>query len=366
MLDDEDVQALLSQFPEVDFAFAYGSGVVSQGGYDYSAQVAKSKLPMIDLVLAVDDPIKWHLENLKINRSHYSPLIPLWMFPSPILKSRVIAAIQNWGAAGFWYNAIVPCNIKRYPGRQMKYGVISRRRLIEDLTQWTSLYAAGRLHKPVRVLRNHPEVASAMNENWEYAVRASLLLLPKTFTELDLFNWIVSLSYMGDPRMLLGENPNKINNLVKPVLPLYRQLYTNVLTSMVENRILTMSKPDLKLSNLFKSDATELVEFTQNIDETSQWNLYNQLPITIKDMLYISTTSPAPPKTTYTVPQTRNVAVPLRQLPSRLPPKATSLRSVLGGIVFSSASTQSIKGLITSGISKSGSYIWAKISKRFK
>ncbi len=36
MLSDEDNLELLSKFPNVEFAFTYGSGAVQQGGYDYS------------------------------------------------------------------------------------------------------------------------------------------------------------------------------------------------------------------------------------------------------------------------------------------------------------------------------------------
>lgn len=47
---------ILQHFPVVDFAFAYGSGAVQQGGYDYSS--SSTELPMIDVIFAVDDPIK--------------------------------------------------------------------------------------------------------------------------------------------------------------------------------------------------------------------------------------------------------------------------------------------------------------------
>jgi hypothetical protein len=35
-------------------------------------------------------------------------------------------------------------------GAMVKYGVVSTRSVLHDLHSWSSLYVAGRLHKPVR------------------------------------------------------------------------------------------------------------------------------------------------------------------------------------------------------------------------
>jgi hypothetical protein len=69
MLSDEDASLLLATFPEVDYAFAYGSGAIKQGGYDYSHSSPPSPAastatyvpgsgpepPMLDFILAVED-----------------------------------------------------------------------------------------------------------------------------------------------------------------------------------------------------------------------------------------------------------------------------------------------------------------------
>lgn len=82
---------LLSHFPPVDFAFAYGSGVVQQEDYmDISSNTGKknfSDLPMLDLVFAVSDPVAWHRENMEKNPHHYSGL--------RFLGPNVIAKIQG-------------------------------------------------------------------------------------------------------------------------------------------------------------------------------------------------------------------------------------------------------------------------------
>ena len=48
-----NLERLLKNFPEVDFAMGYGSGVFEQEGYDYQAK----NLPMVDLVFATKDPL---------------------------------------------------------------------------------------------------------------------------------------------------------------------------------------------------------------------------------------------------------------------------------------------------------------------
>ena len=91
---ESEFVSILPHFPEVKFAFAYGSGAVQQRGYDYSA--APDKLPMLDIIFVVEDPIqviitsgidvtcheiifdidveiiKWHVENYERNPHHYT------------------------------------------------------------------------------------------------------------------------------------------------------------------------------------------------------------------------------------------------------------------------------------------------------
>ena len=62
-------------------------------------------------------------------------------------------------------------NINRYPQRLMKYGVVSRDRILKDLLQWTDMYGAGRLHKPVKILKSDEEIENAIVVNRENAVR---------------------------------------------------------------------------------------------------------------------------------------------------------------------------------------------------
>ena len=101
-----------------------------------------------------------------------------------------------------YYNTMVPIVTGVHAGRQMKYGVITVADLTQDLREWTWLYAAGRMHKPVRILQHcsssNPELKQATRDNLTSAIRASLLQLPESFSAQDLYLKIAGLSYGGE------------------------------------------------------------------------------------------------------------------------------------------------------------------------
>ena len=201
MLSEIDIADVIQQFPPIQFAFAYGSGVVVQGGYNYNKAKA---LPMIDFIFAVNDPLEWHTINKLFNADHYSSIIPM--------SGESIANIQDNYGAKIWYNTLISCNICQYPGRLMKYGVVSVHSLINDLNNWECIYVAGRLHKPVQdlKLKENLVISKALDINREHALRTSLLLLGSKFSYHELYTTIASISYIGDPRMIFGENPRKV------------------------------------------------------------------------------------------------------------------------------------------------------------
>ena len=282
MLSDTDFAELLGSFPPVSFAFAYGSGVIEQGGYNYLNDQKPSDLPMVDMIFAVDDPVAWHTNNMKCHPSHYTPLFPLapWM----------VAYIQESFGAHIWFNALIPMKIKNYPDRLMKYGVISTQALIQDLTQWNHLYVAGRLHKPVRIILSNPEVTIALATNREHALRASLLLLPDLFSEIDLYYTIASLSYVGDPRMIIGENPKKVMNLVNPIVPHYRSLYLDKLIHMMGTnkydalKVVPLANDNNKIQ---PSSSSSSSVFIQKNSQEYRWQLCQKLPINMRRLLMV-------------------------------------------------------------------------------
>jgi translocator assembly and maintenance protein 41 len=69
-------------------------------------------------------------------------------------------------------------------------------------------------------------------------VRVALLSLPEKFTEEELFNRIASLSYKGDFRMIIGENPNKVQNIVSSQMENFHRLYFGLLDDLPNVSIL--------------------------------------------------------------------------------------------------------------------------------
>jgi len=120
----------------------------------------------------------------------------------------------------------------------IKYGVISRNAFICDLLDWDNLYAAGRLHKPVKMIgkpeaHKDVELHSALRINLSNALHTALLTLPEKFSEKSLYNRIASISYSGDIRMsAMLEDNNKIENIVEPATGLFRELYSKRLLKM--------------------------------------------------------------------------------------------------------------------------------------
>lgn len=201
---------------------------------------------MVDLVIGVHDALAWHTENMASNPQHYSAF-------ARAAGPRAVAWMQTSLGAGLWYNTLVSwaaapsqgCSAGPFsrssptwspppktclapqvaippsvpgavPGQHMKYGIATVAALQRDLTNWDSLYVAGRMHKPVRVILDETGTAlsEAMDKNREAAVAAALLQLPESFTVRDFLVAVAGLSYAGDFRMVFGENPRKVENIV--------------------------------------------------------------------------------------------------------------------------------------------------------
>lgn len=366
MLNPDEAVEVLGQFPEVTFAFAYGSGAVTQDGYDYSKKLA-ADLPMLDLILVVDNPLEWHQENMRRNPHHYTPLLTL--------SSSSITYVQEHFQAHLWFNPYVPAAITKQPGRLMKYGVISAKQALEDLTSWTNLYLAGRLHKPVHVLKENPIFLEAMSKNRRSALQTACLLLPQKFSEVDLFLTIASLSYVGDPRMLIGENPKKVENLVLPIVPLYQNLYAKEIKGLLDTKkesgnAAPPSTPTVSTASIPRPTASSA--------SSSQPLVYHHVPH-IHSPSLSSSSHHLPPQGIFvqdisastrwqratTLPSTLKYLLAIRPDSLRGVPRASSIRTALASIVASAATSQTIKGLFTAGIRKSTVYAWNKVSKRF-
>jgi hypothetical protein len=168
---------------------------------------------------------RWHEINLSENPEHYAPKFRrdgyaaikkvrklskwiFWFYHLFIVCGLQIA--YDYGPP-IMYNVSVPLGDEKLPTGEpllFKYGVIGSDQLINDLTNWSHIYVAGRLHKPVYEARlvkgleatDDPVTArlkEAQHKNLTSAVLTSLLLLPEKFTDSEMFKTIAGLSYMG-------------------------------------------------------------------------------------------------------------------------------------------------------------------------
>lgn len=253
---DNILKQIIKRFDSpIDYAFGYGSKVFSQGS---NVDISNSQ---IDMIYAVSNPIEWHQKNIIKNSSDYSFL--------KYFGSTTINYISELGA-GIYFNPFVDLNINKTP-LELKYGITSTENLIDDLTNWSTMYLSGRLHKPVAIIKNSAQLLFLNQYNLANAVKLSLLLLNKTqIKESELYLTIAGLSYMGDPRLKVkGENPDKVKNIVENQFLLFKSLYKPFL----ENYF-----PDLIQSN----DSNEILNndsiYNINLSEEQVANIIIELP----------------------------------------------------------------------------------------
>jgi len=316
------MEQILSHFPQraLRFVFAYGSGVFQQHG---TANIAKN---MIDFVFAVDEPVRWHRENIEVNSQHYSLL--RWLGP------KYLSRLQDATGARIYYNTLVPCE-----GRLIKYGVISLQALIDDLLDWETLYVSGRLHKPVLILRRADEnsgLNSALATNLQSAVHTSLLLLPEQFSEEDFYMTVASLSYTGDFRMTVGENRDKVHNIVRPNRERFRSLYQSALANE---------------EHLYWNQSSGTME--QSLSAASTYHHLNLLPKSLMFELVNAQSADGRHRDTEQV---------LRSLANDTECRNV-VQSCASTIVRKSSVSQTAKGLLTAGLTKSLRYGISKLKK---
>ncbi|KAF2138040.1 uncharacterized protein K452DRAFT_256840 [Aplosporella prunicola CBS 121167] len=272
----------------IRYAFAYGSGVFPQSS-ESSSSGSLSPHPnppeaikkwqeggqkVIDFIFGVTYTQHWHSLNLQQHRDHYSFL--------GTAGSWAVSQVQDRLGAGVYFNPFITVN-----GTMIKYGVVNLNTLYRDLSEWDTLYLAGRLQKPVKILRDDARIRLANQVNLISAVRAALLMLPGKFTEQQLFNAIAGLSYMGDPRMTYGsENPHKVANIVTHQLRNFRRLYNPLLdtlpnTTHTDSRVKT---PGWEVDTPPGVDVT----MEQDMDPVKRGNMVRRLPKSFRQKIYFA------------------------------------------------------------------------------
>ncbi|XP_022081193.1 phosphatidate cytidylyltransferase, mitochondrial-like [Acanthaster planci] len=311
---------ILSNFPrDMTMAFAYGSGVFKQIGN-------RDKDNMIDFIFVVGNATDWHEQNLRRNPDHYSGL--------RLLGARNIASIQENIGASVYFNTLVRCE-----DRLIKYGVVSRASLIKELINWDTLYLSGRLHKPVSIVQRSSsrKLYNAIRRNLQSAFYASLLQLPESFTEEQLFLKIAGLSYQGDFRMVFGEDKNKVSNIVKGNLDGFRSYYHDMLDNT---------------EHIYWDQKNRTVE-----QDRSPACLFSHLSCLPRNLQL------------HTARLAGGASHDVGEVLQRIAREKECSNLVARGarsIVRTSSITQSIKGIFTAGILKSANYSLQKLAKMWK
>lgn len=376
----EVLKAIPWQFrAPIRYAFAYGSGVFPQSkssGRTPTAEELRAIHPkaplavqraqdgtpkMIDFIFGVSHTQHWHSLNMKQHRDHYSALATL--------GSGAVSYVQDKMGAGVYFNPYVVVN-----GILIKYGVVQLNTLEKDLTQWDTLYLAGRLQKPVKILRDDPKIRLANQMNLLSALRTALLLLPPTFTEEELYATIAGISYLGDPRMALPtENPRKVKNIVGNNMANFRRLYLPLIETL----------PNVNFNDAGATakdwvwDDTKNLKLAQDMDPIKRGNMVRRLPKAFRSRLYFQY------QKKFAIP-----SVEFRKLieegekedsiafkrqegggferriaqddPSEL---RNYIRTVIKQTISWPATTQSLKGPLTSGLARTWRYLREKMDK---
>ncbi len=262
--------------------------------------------------------------------------------------SKVISELQDKSGAKMYFNTLIP-----FEGGLIKYGVITRTNLIADLLDWESLYAAGRLQKPVRIIEKDPrlvdqELHLGLRMNLKNALHTALLLLPEQFTEYRLYNTLCGLSYTGDFRMAVGgEDKQKVEKIAAGSLPQLRELYANQLLKMSEfTASTTRTKESGETYKVYEQDTSpggrhfHLTMLPKNMQEylVREWNRdgrWRDLEDVLRSAAYDRDCD-------------------------------EQINKCLGYIVGQPALIQAAKGVLTAGLTKTVRYSSKKVAKRLK
>ncbi|KAH8911578.1 mitochondrial matrix Mmp37 [Coniochaeta sp. PMI_546] len=377
----EVLRQVLWQFrAPIRYAFAYGSGVFPQskrsGRIPTEAEIraihpkapaavqrAQDGTPkMIDFIFGVTFTQHWHSLNLNQHRDHYSFL--------GSLGSGAVSAVQDRWGAGVYFNPYVVIN-----GILVKYGVVNLDTLERDLREWDTLYLAGRLHKPVKILRDDARIRLANQINLLSALRTALLLLPPNFTERELYNTIAGISYLGDPRMAFPtENPQKVANIVGNNLPHFRRLYAPLIETLPN---VEFNDPGCLTEGWMSMDNDANLRLVQDMDPVKRGNMVRRLPKAFRSKLYFEYQKKfAIPQNEFDKMMAESRAEDTTQFRKRQggsfeqriaqddPEQLrTHVRQAIKQTVSWPSTTQSLKGALTAGIPRMLRYLREKFAK---
>jgi hypothetical protein len=423
LTNKEHLEAIISTFPQIEYAFGYGSGVFSQ-----QQQQNHDKEAMIDLILSIPDDTcnngdnstatnvyNWHEQNIQMNPDHYA-------FIPKLLGPNFITMLQHTGA-GCYFNPMVKIRTEKSHSnmsnmsRLVKYGVISHSKLKQDLMEWDCMYIAGRMHKPILALNESSSSSSSQeinngnnrmqsdeimylqeHYNLKYAFASALLLLPlhnnnNNATDDDdrrikinnLFEIIAGLSYIGDPRLAAGaEDPGKVSKLVNSngQLERFKSLYQYQISNLEQQGVISTGTgigtgtgkdtdtgchdSNSQPKSIGDNNKEVFIEVDVH-DWAVRRKLLSDLPKNIQYQMmkhhkyqYQYQHNLAQQ---HSSPSTNIANLNTNATQEEITLFAKDLTNTIGQIVGRPARIQSAKGLLTAGVHKSIQYVWAKLAK---
>ena len=204
---EEKIKKFVLSRPDVEAAYGYGSGVFKQSGY------TNADKPQIDLILVVNNLRDWHIANMKLNKTDYSFIGKDFFTNAKIEKLK--------GLTGITYLS----NIEE-DGNVFKYGTIELNDLYKHLYEWDSFYLPGRFQKTIYPIIENNTLTNLVDKNREYALLLSSYLQKyDVVTKKEILTTLCGLSYMGDTRMKLAENPRKVLNIVEGSYDKFTKMY---------------------------------------------------------------------------------------------------------------------------------------------
>ncbi|KAI0523248.1 hypothetical protein KFK09_005642 [Dendrobium nobile] len=311
----------LKALPPVDFCCAYGSSLLSNN---------TDKSSMVDYIIGVADPEKWHAENFERNKIHYSR----WM---SILGPKMITCVADKIGVGVHFNPFV-----EWRDKIIKYGVVRMQDLALDILTWDRFYLSGRLQKPVHVLVDNWDIRKVNLVNLKAATCAALLLLPPVFTEEDLYVKICSLSYMGDLRMQFAEDKDKVKKIVQGSFRTFQVMYKPLLKEYAAEGLLEFG---------YYPHST----FQQDCGLSATTSLFSSLPSAVHRTMFWGKHRPV-----------MTGEIPSEFFINSREQASSCVLKALRRIVLVSSARQAVSGLLATGGVNAARYLMRKMSKAWK
>lgn len=200
------IKRFMEKRPECEAIIGYGSGITKQAGQE-------NRKVQIDLIVVVKDLKKWHIQNVKKNPDDYS-------FTGRQIMTKGSSSFLKRGGK-ICYMTYIP-----FEGHSFKIGTIEEKDFLDSLELWDTFYLAGRMQKPIMIVKANKPIKDAIENNRRMAVAAAALISDERKIPMsEFYETIVSLSYMGDTRMKFAENPAKISNIVKGAQNFFEETY---------------------------------------------------------------------------------------------------------------------------------------------